>query len=388
MTLRIRKSFCSKLVFAGTLAMAAVSWAPAASALDFPSLKFPSVSLTGNYYGGVGFGGSAIEPRVDASDFTVTDTAGSGAQLFFGRDLSARLSVEGYYSDLGAASLSNDEISGRIEYSTFGASALLYLLGGGGVDSLANRRGLNIYGRLGVGNVNNTGRGLEFERENSFSLSTGLGAEYNLKNGFGLRTEFQNFDSDARVVSFNIVKRFRIQKGSGVFPSFLERVDVPLPVSSKDKKAQEKIKFVKKDSDKDGVYDADDSCNSTKKGVSVDANGCDFSGVVDGVTFATGSAELAEEGTVALDSVIAVMKKNPKVNVSIEAHTDSRGPAAGNMSLSHKRAEAVVRYLADTGELDIERMSAIGYGESRPRKSNETAEGRLANRRVEIKTVR
>ena len=82
------------------------------------------------------------------------------------------------------------------------------------------------------------------------------------------------------------------------------------------------------------------------------------------------------------------MKKNPKVIVSIQAHTDNRGSAAANMKLSRKRAESVVRYLAETGELDLDRMSATGYGESRPRKSNRTPEGRLANRRVEIETVR
>jgi len=165
MTPRIRKSFCSNIALAGTLAMAATLWAPAAHALDLPSLKFPSFDVTGNYYGGLGFGGSDIEPQLTDSEFAVTDTTGSGTQLFFGRDLSARLAVEGYYSDLGG---------------------LLYLLGGGGVDSLANRHGLNLYARLGFGNVNNTGRGIEFERESAFSVSMGLGAEYNLKNGFGL----------------------------------------------------------------------------------------------------------------------------------------------------------------------------------------------------------
>ena len=82
------------------------------------------------------------------------------------------------------------------------------------------------------------------------------------------------------------------------------------------------------------------------------------------------------------------MKKNPKVNVSIQAHTDNRGSAGRNMSLSHKRAESVVRYLSESGDLDLDRMSAIGFGESRPQQSNHTAKGRLANRRVEIKTVK
>ena len=126
MTPRIRKSFCSNVALAGALAIAATCWAPAANALDLPYLKFPSVGLSGNYYGGAGFGGSDIEPRVNESGFTVTDTTGSGAQLFFGRDLSARISVEAYFSDLGAASLTDNVTNGSIAYTTFGASGLLY----------------------------------------------------------------------------------------------------------------------------------------------------------------------------------------------------------------------------------------------------------------------
>ena len=57
------------------------------------------------------------------------------------------------------------------------------------------------------------------------------------------------------------------------------------------------------------------------------------------------------------------------------------------MALSRKRAESVVRYLVESGGIDLKRISAIGYGESRPLKTNQTAEGRTANRRVEIKVT-
>lgn len=386
MTPRIRKSFNSNIAIAGTLAIAAAFWAPGAAALDLPSL--PSMSLSGSYYGGAGFGGSSIEPKVNQSGFTVTDPSDGGAQLFIGRDVTARISLEGYFSDLGVATLNSDDQTGRIDYSTIGASGLFYLLGGGGVDSLASRSGLNIYARAGVGKLNNTGLGINFQRKNDWHFSTGLGAEYNMRNGFGLRAEFHNFDSDARVVSLNLVKRFRIRKNGEKLPSILDKADLPLEVSEADTEAKAKTKLANRDTDGDGVLDKDDSCDSTKEGASVDANGCDFTGVLDGVTFATGSADLTQDGTKALDEVILVLKKNPQVKVSIQAHTDNRGPAAGNMSLSRKRAETVVRYLVDIGKLDLGRMSAIGYGESRPRQSNRTEAGRLANRRVEIKTVR
>jgi len=384
MTPRIRKSFSSNIAIAGTLAITAACWAPGAVALDLPSL-----SLSGSYYGGAGFGGSEIEPKVNQSGYTVTDTSDGGAQLFIGRDVTARISLEGYYSDLGTATLNNDVQSGRIDYSTFGASGLFYLLGGGGVDSLANRSGLNIYARAGVGKLDNKGLGINFRRKNDWHFSTGLGAEYNMRNGFGIRAEFHNYDSDARVVSLNLVKRFRVEKSGSRLPTILEKFDEPLEISDKDADAKAKSdRLANKDTDGDGVSDKDDACNSTKEGASVDANGCDFTGVLEGVTFATGSADLTQDSTKALDEVIAVLKKNPLVKVSIQAHTDNRGPAAGNMSLSRKRAETVVRYLVDIGKLDLGRMSAIGYGESRPRQSNRTETGRLANRRVEIKTVR
>ena len=81
------------------------------------------------------------------------------------------------------------------------------------------------------------------------------------------------------------------------------------------------------------------------------------------------------------------MNQNTDINVSVQAHTDNRGDAKKNMTLSRKRAESVVRYLADDGGVSLDRITAVGYGESRPLKSNRTAEGREANRRVEIKVT-
>lgn len=386
MTLRIRKTIFSRLALTSAIAMGSVCWTSSASALDFPSL--PSLSsLSGNYYGGAGFGGSSIEPQVSASGFTVTDASDGGAQLFLGRDLSTRVSVEGYYSDLGAATLSSAESgSGRIDYSTIGASALFYLLGFGGVESLANRTGISLYARLGGGKVNNTGLGIDFTREKEWNFSSGFGVEYNMRNGFGFRGEVHNFDSDARVVSLNLVKRFRVKSNGNRGPVFLDKADEPLLGAAHG--ARDRSDAFGKDSDGDGVNDRDDLCNTTDEDATVDDYGCDFTGVIDGVTFTTASADMTQAGTEALDKIITRLKENDEVKISIQAHTDNRGTAANNMELSRKRAETVVRYLVDIGSIDLGRMSAIGYGESRPRQSNRTEEGRLANRRVEIKIVK
>ena len=232
------------------------------------------------------------------------------------------------------------------------------------MDSLANRSGLNVYARLGAGRINNKGRGIEFNRNNLWQVSGGFGAEYNLRNGFGVRTEVHNFDADARVVSFNIVKRFRVQKNSNrKLPVILDKADVALKISNKDAAAAKISKVLNKGSD-------------------------DVSGVIEGVTFSSGSADLTEQSSVALDTVIMQLKASKDVKISVQAHTDNRGTAANNMRLSHERAETVMRYLVDVGTIDLDRITAIGYGESKPRLSNRTEAGRLSNRRVEIAVVK
>ena len=66
---------------------------------------------------------------------------------------------------------------------------------------------------------------------------------------------------------------------------------------------------------------------------------------------------------------------------------DSIGDTRGNQRLSHRRAEAIRLFLVSEG-VDPERLSATGYGESRPIDDNQTTEGRANNRRVEFKVIR
>lgn len=363
MTLRIRQSFTSKIVLAGAMGVTAFCWAPSAFALELPDLPALNGKLDGRYYGGVGYGASEIEPRVNASGYSVTDSSDGGAQLFLGRDIKPRISLEGYYSNMGAAGLSNGLSDGTIEYSTFGASGLLYLIGTSGAEGLYERRGLNFYARIGFGKLINDGSGLPFNRVNDWHYSSGLGAEYNMRNGFGLRAEFHNYDSDARVVTLNVVKRFTVGNAKPL-----------LKLSDKMKIEVNREKLAEKESRMVGK--APEASETTMK-----------SGVVEGVNFSSGSANLTEQGSDELDKVITELNKNEDIDITVEAHTDNQGAAAGNMALSRKRAATVVRYLVDGG-IDLERMSAIGYGESRPRKSNKTVAGRRANRRVEIRIVK
>lgn len=84
-----------------------------------------------------------------------------------------------------------------------------------------------------------------------------------------------------------------------------------------------------------------------------------------------------------LNSIAAVLKKNARTTVDVYGHTDSGGDEKKNLDLTQRRALAVARHLASQG-IDARRLSVTGFGSSRPTGSNDTAEGRAANRRIEI----
>ena len=84
-----------------------------------------------------------------------------------------------------------------------------------------------------------------------------------------------------------------------------------------------------------------------------------------------------------LQSIAAAMKAHSDIELVLEGHTDSRGSDAYNIDLSSRRAAAVKQKLAADYGIDADRISSVGYGESRPIASNQTDEGRARNRRVE-----
>lgn len=102
------------------------------------------------------------------------------------------------------------------------------------------------------------------------------------------------------------------------------------------------------------------------------------------VQFATGKALIEPASDSLLDEVAKVMNDHPEIKkVVVEGHTDSTGGQALNQRLSQARAAAVVKALVDRG-VEASRLAAKGFGPSKPIASNDTAEGREANRRVEI----
>jgi outer membrane protein OmpA-like peptidoglycan-associated protein len=105
--------------------------------------------------------------------------------------------------------------------------------------------------------------------------------------------------------------------------------------------------------------------------------------VLRGVNFETASAKLTLNSHAVLDNVVEVLNEYPEIEIEIQGHTDSQGSDSYNLDLSQRRANSVRAYLLQKG-IAASRISAVGYGESIPRATNDTAEGRAQNRRVEF----
>jgi outer membrane protein OmpA-like peptidoglycan-associated protein len=105
--------------------------------------------------------------------------------------------------------------------------------------------------------------------------------------------------------------------------------------------------------------------------------------ILHGVFFETGKAALKEESFARLSDLLEYMTAKESVVIELAGHTDSMGSGAWNQKLSEARAVEVKRYLVSRG-IDARRINAVGYGETRPVATNETAEGRRENRRTVV----
>ncbi|MGL4319159.1 MAG: OmpA family protein [Pseudomonas sp.] len=156
------------------------------------------------------------------------------------------------------------------------------------------------------------------------------------------------------------------------------------------------------DQDGDGVFDRRDRCPDTPPNTPVRHNGCPLPvypaneepapAVVEAteavrveldVKFDFDKSVVKEESQADIKALADFMGQYPQTSTVVEGHTDSKGTDAYNQGLSERRANAVRDVLVNQYGVGSDRVSAVGYGESKPVADNNTDEGRAINRRVE-----
>jgi outer membrane protein OmpA-like peptidoglycan-associated protein len=105
--------------------------------------------------------------------------------------------------------------------------------------------------------------------------------------------------------------------------------------------------------------------------------------VLRNVFFDSDKFDLKPQSTVELDKLADFLTKDAKLVIEIEGHTDSDGDDARNMTLSDNRAKSVMNYLVGKG-IAASRITAKGYGETKPLVANDTPDNKALNRRVEF----
>ncbi|WP_236068693.1 OmpA family protein [Citreicoccus inhibens] len=108
--------------------------------------------------------------------------------------------------------------------------------------------------------------------------------------------------------------------------------------------------------------------------------------ILEGVEFQTGSAKLTPKGEQTVSELGAILKEKPDTRVRIEGFTDATGNADANRQLSQSRADNVRQTLVGEG-IAGNRLEAVGEGDAKPVASNDTPQGRLQNRRIEVQEL-
>ena len=332
--------------------------------------KGDGAEFDGCWYIGAGYGISNLEPEKSSNGW-VSDNedlfSDSGFVVYIGKRFTPRLYAELRYADIGDAPLVNtlSDPAGSALNSQYPDASISYvvpsLMAGYYLRQPGNR--WNPFVKLGVSSIRNSinddGGTASYEDQTSTQLALGFGVEYDFHDSpWFVRLEFDSYDKDANYLNLSIAKYFggtktkpKANKEPVVIALVAPKPPEPLPVVEPVKIACEKLKII-----------------------------------ADRISFRTDSSELTPVSRQELSKFSQELKAYGFVRVEVQAHTDSRGSEAYNMDLSQRRAASVMDFLLSQG-ISSDQLIATGYGETRPRASNNTSAGRQMNRRVEFNVL-
>jgi OmpA-OmpF porin, OOP family len=219
--------------------------------------------------------------------------------------------------------------------------------------------------------------------QNTTALNVGIGYKHFFNQNFALFAEANRYQGIDETYADAGVKL-------GMSYVFGTAAAKPAPAP-----APKPVPVAPADSDADGVVDAADNCANTPANHKVDATGCTVFaekmasvGDIDiEVRFPFDSAVVPQSQRVDVENLGAFMQRFPESTVRIEGHASNIGNPDYNMRLSERRAKAVADMLKRDFKISDARITAVGYGVTRPRVQGNTKAAHAANQRIEAKVT-
>lgn len=344
----------------------------------------PIFAIQEGWYLGAGYGASHLDPKVPFGIFQVSEHQSKLRRAIAGYDLDQFGSLEFTVTDLGEATLSNDD---AVAYSTANIGGLYRIYDTQDSPNSNQNWGINLFAKLGLGYLQLDSE-TALESESRVNMMVGAGAEFSMIGGLSLRAELEFLDTDVLAGNISLLKRFRFPKkqpkrmlSKGRLESSDEEqatskmppnptVEPAIPVSipkrasiTTEPTLVEGLKF---DADADGVADKDDRCQNSKVGFPVRSNGCGIlNGVLSDLKFAKYSSDLTESTKGSLRSLAKLLKKYPLAAVRLGAHTTDEGAEASQLTLTRDRIRAIGGFLARLG-VPTSRIKFMAYGAKVP----------------------
>lgn len=265
-----------------------------------------------------------------------------------------------------------------------------------------------LYALAGLGYEHISSEKLGNESDPFFNY--GVGAAYTFANDLALKLDVRHqlkFDGDKNIVTllglsipFGTTARKAVPVDLDSDNDGVTDSNDKCPTTEANAKVNAIGCKIEQDDDHDSIINANDKCPDTTIGSIVDANGCEVNRAIAtaqitqvtekidikiaaalGIVFETNSSTIKSSDIEKFEKYVTYLNDIPSSKIILEGHTDSSGSEKYNLKLSEKRANSTKIQLISMG-IDAQRITATGYGETKPLVENNSAENMAKNRRV------